>query len=234
MTINAKKCLVVEDERDIRDLVSLILSREGYSVEAVADPTQARARIAENTFDLIIVDWMLPGESGVDLIRQLRSDKRSDPVLILTAKSQPEDVVEGLKAGADDYLTKPFDNNVLLARAEALVRRKKWSEELQNRGNKSVYQWGGIYLDVDRHEVRVEDQTVHLTPSEYKILLEMLKNVGRVLTRDYLISKVQGEGIAVTGRTIDTHVFALRKKMMNQADLIETIRGVGYRIRDKI
>lgn len=228
------KCLIVEDETAIRDLIALILVREGYQVQTVGSSHAALQLIECNQFDLMIVDWMLPELSGVDLIKTIRASGNAIPILMVTAKVQPEDIVMGLDAGADDYITKPFDANVLKARAQALIRRSQMrSEQAQsNKQDPVIYQLGEIKVNTAAYEVFVEEKLIHLTPSEYKILVEMLQNVGRVLTREFFMSKVQGEGIIVTGRTIDTHVFALRKKLGVYADYIETIRGVGYRIKN--
>jgi two-component system phosphate regulon response regulator PhoB len=227
------KCLIVEDEAPIRELLALIMVREGYQVQTSGSSDLAIELLQQNAFDLMIVDWMLPIMSGIDLIRKVRSMGNSIPVLMVTAKSQAEDIVMGLDAGADDYITKPFDANILKARVQALIRRSQMKQlSSNNRESEVQYQLGAIRVNTAAHEVYVSDRLIHLTPSEYKILVEMLQNVGRVLTREFLMSKVQGEGIVVTGRTIDTHVFALRKKLGDSAEHIETIRGVGYRIKN--
>jgi len=228
------KCLIVEDESAIRELLALILVREGYQVQTLGSPTAALQLIESSQFDLMIVDWMLPEMSGVDLIKTIRVKGNSIPILMVTAKVQAEDIVMGLDAGADDYITKPFDANVLKARAQALIRRSQMRLEQAKLSRKEpiIYELGEIKVNTAAHEVFVGGKLIHLTPSEYKILVEMLQNVGRVLTREFFMSKVQGEGIVVTGRTIDTHVFALRKKLGLYADHIETIRGVGYRIKN--
>jgi len=227
------KCLIVEDEVPIRELLALILVREGYQVQTVGSSDLAMELLSQNHFDLMVVDWMLPVISGVDLIKKMRSQGSRVPILMVTAKVQPEDIVTGLEAGADDYITKPFDANILKARVLALLRRSQLNQsQIGSELTKTEYQLGEIRVDTAAHEVYSKGQQVHLTPSEYKILVEMLQNVGRVLTREFFMSKVQGEDIIVTGRTIDTHVFALRKKLGDQAEHIETIRGVGYRIKN--
>jgi len=220
-------CLVVEDEVAIRELIGLVLEREGYPVTLCGDTHQAQQTLKNQQFAVLIVDWMLPGLSGVEWIRSLRQQGVKSAILMLTAKALPDDVVQGLDAGADDYLTKPFDPAILKARVRALVRRV----DSLKLNHLEELELGFIKLNIPRHEVSIRGEPVHLTPSEFKILQEMMLNPGRVLTRDYFISRVQGEGIAVTGRTIDTHVFALRKKLGDQAEWIETIRGVGYRVK---
>ena len=228
------RCLIVEDEAAIRELLALILVRDGYQVQTVGSSDAALEILERSQFDLMIVDWMLPVMSGVDLIKNIRSKGNLVPILMVTAKVQPEDIVVGLEAGADDYITKPFDASILKARAQALIRRSQMKIESKDLGTseQAIYELGEIRVNTAAHEVFAGNQLVHLTPSEYKILVEMLQNIGRVLTREFFMSKVQGEGIIVTGRTIDTHVFALRKKLGSHADHIETIRGVGYRIKN--
>jgi DNA-binding response OmpR family regulator len=233
------KCLIVEDEGEIRDLLALILVRDGHQVQTVASSDAAWELIHNENFDIILVDWMLPVMSGVDLIKKIRSTGSQIPILMVTAKVQPQDIVLALEAGADDYVMKPFDAQVLKARIQALLRRTQFyqpSSIAQNLSSaiplREEYELGQIRVLTGAHEVYLGSDLVHLTPSEYKILLEMLQNIGRVLTREFFMSKVQGEGIIVTGRTIDTHVFALRKKLGSSAEHIETIRGVGYRIKN--
>jgi two-component system phosphate regulon response regulator PhoB len=218
--------LIVEDDAEIKDLLSLVLIREGYKVQAFTSALEAQKELDRSNCDLVILDWMLPGFSGIDFLKSLKRTHPEVSVLMVTAKSEPSDVVQGLESGADDYLTKPFDSKVLLARVKALLRRS-----LQNPKTSEVLRVGEIQMNLSTYEVLVAKQPVHLTPSEFKILSEMILNQGKVLTRERLIETAQGEGVTVTGRTIDTHVFGLRKKLGEQADWIETIRGVGYRIR---
>lgn len=219
--------LVVEDESEIRELISLLLLRMGHRVQQCSQGQEVLQKIQQNNFDLLILDWMLPGLSGVEILQALRqSPGFSTPVLMITAKSSPEDIVFGLENGADDYMTKPFENSVFQARVRALLRRRQ--DPPQAHG---VFQFGELRFNVQTYEVSCCGEPLHLTPSEFKILVTMAENRGKVMTRDQLIQVVQGEGISVTGRTIDTHVFGLRKKLQSCADWIETIRGVGYRVR---
>lgn len=256
--------LIVEDETDVRDLVAVHLKRAGYNVTAVSSVEEARGALAVTGsapdhagFDVCVLDWMLPGTSGVEFARELRrKHERGDvAVLMLTAKSEPHDIVEGLDAGADDYLTKPFEPSVLVARVRALTRRLKQGGLAagmtpQTTGPTSyavnapatrtgrvpfeVIRLGGLSLYPETFEVKCADEAINLTVSEFKLLLALAKSQGRVLTRDSLISQVQGDGVSVVGRTVDTHVFGLRKKLGNCADVIETVRGVGYRVTPEI
>jgi two-component system phosphate regulon response regulator PhoB len=232
-TNDANRVLVVEDETEIRDLIALHLKREGHQVEAVSSAEDALTLLEKKHFELVALDWMLPGASGVDVLQRVRRMKdRSDlAILMVTAKAEAQDIVEGLEAGADDYLTKPFEPTVLLARVRALLRRNRRGSFLEKSGEHSVLRAGGLSLCPDTYEVKCNDEPILLTPSEFKLLHALVLNRGRVLTRDSLIEQVQGEGVSVVGRTVDTHVFGLRKKLGSCADVIETVRGIGYRVK---
>ncbi|MBL7689478.1 MAG: response regulator transcription factor [Bdellovibrionaceae bacterium] len=228
----SQKILVVEDEVDVRELVVLHLKRLGHAVTAVGSVEEARGAMAAARFDLAIVDWMLPGASGVDFIRETRRsrDRGELAILMLTAMSEPKDIVEGLDAGADDYLSKPFDAGVLVARVRALSRRISGTQDTAA-PSMEVVKLGQLHLYPETYEVKCCGEPISLTPSEFKLLIALSKSQGRVLTRDSLISQIQGEGVSVVGRTVDTHVFGLRKKLGDCADVIETVRGVGYRVK---
>lgn len=232
--VKAKKAhiLIVEDEPEIRELIALQLRRAGYTTTEVSDASEALHAIDAVDPDILCLDWMLPGINGIEFLRMLRLKEtaKQKPVLLLTAKASAEDIVYGLEAGADDYMTKPFDSNVLLARVKALLRRVERFQRVEE--GASVLKIGSMHIDLKSYEVRVSGELVHLTPSEYKLLTTLTQEVGRVLTRDRLIQEVQGDGISVVGRTIDTHVFGLRKKLGECSDMIETIRGVGYRVKE--
>lgn len=224
--------LIVEDEPEIRELIALQLRRSGYTTTEVSDASEALHAIDVMEPDLICLDWMLPGLNGVDFLRMLRIKETEirRPVLLLTAKASPEDIVYGLEAGADDYMTKPFDSKVLLARVKALLRRNETLKAQEP--SVQFLEIGCLSIDQRTYQVRVSGEEVHLTPSEFKLLTTLALEVGRVLTRDRLIQEIQGDGISVIGRTIDTHVFGLRKKLGVASDMIETIRGIGYRIKE--
>lgn len=236
-SINSRKrVLVVEDEFEIRQLIVMHLRREGFDVDELGDGEQARQILATNSYDLIILDWMLPSLSGLDLCRWLRKRGHSTttPVLFVTAKTEPEHVATGLDAGADDYVNKPFDTLVLMARVNALLRRQDW---LQSRthapasSSPSLLSLGDLVMDTQSYEVTLHSQKLDLTRSEFRLLETLLANQGKVLSREALIGEIQGENVNVVGRTVDTHVFGLRKKLGSYGDMIETIRGVGYRVR---
>ncbi len=231
--------LVVEDEQDIRELLKFNLTGRGFDVTDCANGEEGLLAIKDNQFDLLILDWMLPGVSGVQVAKVARAmeNGKSLAILMLTAKSEPEDIVEGLDSGADDYMIKPFDNTVLWARVQALMRRSlRMSKEPKVETTPQTIDLltlGSVQLSLKTYEVRVAGALIDLTPSEFKLLSTMLAHKGRVLTRERLISEVQGEGVSVVGRTVDTHVFGLRKKLGEAGDLIETIRGVGYRVKEE-
>jgi len=230
------RVLVVEDEEDIRDLLKFNLTGRGYEVKTASAGEEGLLAIKDARFDLLILDWMLPGVSGVQVAKVARGmeNGKSLAILMLTAKSEPTDIVEGLEAGADDYMIKPFDNEVLWARVGALMRRsQRLSLETPSKKAEEDLVLGPIELSLKTYDVRVENQPIDLTPSEFKLLSTMISNRGRVMTRERLIEEVQGEGVSVVGRTVDTHVFGLRKKLGAAGDLIETIRGVGYRIKEE-
>mgnify|MGYP001558161946 CR=1 FL=1 len=221
----SKHILVVEDERDVKELMCLRLLREGFTVDAVENGEEALKLLQSRPYDLAVVDWMLPGMSGLEICKQMGSKL---PILMVTARADTSDIVLGLEMGADDYITKPFEIPVFLARVRTLLRRATLATtELDT----STLRLGDLELDAEDHRVKLGGKDLQLTLSEFKLLVALLRNQGRVLSRDKLIEMVQGEGIAVIDRAIDTHVFGLRKKLGEASDLVETIRGVGYRIK---
>lgn len=227
LTKTIEHILVVEDESEIRDLVALHLLRQGYKVTECANAEEAYNKLNQENFDLAIFDWMLPGMSGVELVSSAKVKNPTMPILMVTAKSESQDVVQGLESGADDFLPKPFVPAVLIARVKALLRRAKAASP------KALQEISllGLTINFDNYEVSYNGEALHFTPSEFKLLSTLVQNRGVVLTREKLIENIQGEGISVIGRTIDTHVFGLRKKLGGWGDNIETIRGVGYRVR---
>lgn len=222
--------LVVEDEQEIRELMALHLLRQGFKVKECASAEEAQSELQKQKFHLVVLDWMLPGISGLDLLQQIKKSPTAPNVLMVTAKTEPQDIVSGLENGADDYLTKPFDPGVFMARVRTLLRRAK-TRVPEAAADSEHIALGGLSVNFKTYEVKLNEDPLHLTPSEFKLLGNLLESQGRVLTRDQLIENIQGEGINVTGRTIDTHVFGLRKKLGAWSDNIETIRGVGYRVK---
>jgi DNA-binding response OmpR family regulator len=226
--------LVIEDEQDIRDLISFQLKSEGHRVTSVesADKAISVVELGEK-IDLFIVDWMLPGSmNGLEFTKRLRAQQvyEDTPVVMITALTQPENIVAGLDAGADDYVTKPFDINVLQARLRVQLRGLEPKTTPQ--GDELTF--GDLKIHEKKCRVMVRQEEIQLTSTEFKILLLLAQKPGHVYTREQFINNIQGESIFVTGRTIDTHIAGLRKKLGPMANVIETIRGIGYRFRDEI
>jgi two-component system phosphate regulon response regulator PhoB len=228
--------LVIEDEREIRELISLHLLRNGYGVQAVCCGDEAQSFLEDNNPDLLILDWMLPEQSGVDFLKEFRNtlNGKNKPVLMVTAKTDPEDVVYALDSGADDYIIKPFDSTVLMARVKALLRRasQEASGIIETKSNQTKFSLGAVSIDSAAHKVECCHEELDLTPNEFKLLLALMRQSGRVMTREKLLKEVQGEDVKVIERTVDTHLFSLRKKLGSCSEYIETIRGVGYRFRE--
>lgn len=237
MELNRKHILVVEDEIEIRDLIALQLQRHDFFVTTSGSAEEALKIVRSQKFDLLILDWMLPGMSGIEIVRHARKESanKHSPILMVTAKVEPEDIVEGLESGADDYLTKPFEVPVLMARVQALLRRTSGFEQTGQAGQAAKspdhLMMGNLKIDLKKHDVSCGTEPIQLTPSEFKLLKALALHGGGVMTRDQLIANVQGEDVAVVGRTVDTHVFGLRKKLGECSDVIETVRGVGYRVK---
>lgn len=218
----APSILIVEDEADILNLMSLHLSREGYTVTTATTGETGRELLRKNIYNVAVLDWMLPGVSGLTLCKEINGRV---PVLMVTARANPADIVLALEMGAEDYVVKPFDLSVFLARVRALLRRGQ-----RGRGSEALFRIGALEVSVPEHRVLCSGTPIQLTVSEFRLLTSLLENRGRVLPRDVLVKMVQGPNISVTERTIDTHIFGLRKKLGSCADVIETIRGVGYRV----
>ncbi len=225
--------LIIEDEQDIRDLLSFQLKAEGHNVTGVESADKAAALIERGqSFDLMLVDWMLPGSlSGLEFTRKLRTHPqfKTIPVIMITALTQPENIIEGLDAGADDYITKPFDLEVLQARVRVQLRA---APLVKTQVGSDFFEFEELKIDSQKVKVQVDDSDIALTSTEFKILVTLISKPGHVFTRTQLISQIQGENIHVTGRTIDTHIAGLRKKLMSAGRLVETIRGIGYRFKD--
>jgi two-component system phosphate regulon response regulator PhoB len=229
-TAARSKVLIVEDEQDIQELMALHLRREGYDVLLASDGEEALRLLRAGGVDLLVLDWMLPGFNGLEIARELRGPSHPElPILMVTARTEAADIVLGLEAGADDYITKPFEIPVFLARVRALLRRARFSGKAVQE-DAEVLDLGPIRIDSRAFQVFLDGEEISLTPSEFKLIQALAQNRGRVLTRDRLIECVQGTGVSVVDRAIDTHVFGLRKKLGPHADWIETVRGVGYRV----
>jgi DNA-binding response OmpR family regulator len=223
--IEVMRILVVEDEERLARLISRVLAEEGYAVETEANGRQALMRALSDEYDLLIVDWMLPDLSGVQLVKRLRAAEVGTPAIMLTARDQVEDRVEGLDAGADDYLPKPFAFPELLARVRALTRRPRGEEK-----DGTILGAGDVTLDPVRHVVRHRGETVDLTAKEFALLATLLQRPGQVFTRPVLLDTVWGASPEVYANVVDLYVSYLRKKLDgdSEASHIRTVRGVGY------
>lgn len=225
------KVLVVEDDRSLAEVLVYNLRQAGYEVFVAADGQDALAQAEMRAPDLILLDLMLPIIDGIEVCRRLRAEAATRDVLIvmLTAKSEETDQVVGFSLGADDYVTKPFSVKVLLQRLRALERRRAVADDEHH-----VVASQGITIDRRRHLACAEGQPLNLTLSEFRLLEVLVRQPGRAFSRTELIDAALGEDTMVLERTIDVHIRSLRQKLAEQADLVETVRGVGYRFRDPI
>ena len=228
--LSIENILVVEDEEDIVDLIAYHLKQSGFSVIKALDGPSGLELARKRRPGLVILDLMLPGMDGKDVCRALKSNPltQSIPILMLTAKTEEVDRVIGFELGADDYVTKPFSPRELVLRVKAILRRKEVSPE-----GEKVIQIGDLLIDIDRHEVSVKKNPLQLTSTEFKLLVELVSNRGRVQTRERLLDKVWGYTYEGYARTVDTHIRRLREKLGKTGDLIETLRGVGYRFHEE-
>jgi len=226
----AKRILIVDDEPDVTELVGYQLRAKGFSVEALNDPTQSIAKIRAFQPDLIILDVMMPNISGIQICRMLRADPKSKaiPVVFLTARAEEADRVVGLEVGGDDYICKPFSVKELTLRIQGLLRRS--SEPMDDQPKH--LEIGTIVLDNERHQVTVGGAPVELTATEFRLLRLLMERKGRVQSREHLLLNVWNYETEIETRTVDTHIRRLREKLGPEADLIETLRGVGYRMID--
>lgn len=215
----------VEDDASIRELVIYTLQATGYEAQGFADGKAFSAALAKQLPELVLLDIMLPGEDGLQILKRLRADGRTAqlPVMMLTAKGTEFDKVVGLDSGADDYMTKPFGMMELVSRVKALLRRTK-------RDNTHVLSCGALTLNRDTHRVEAEGQEVLLTHKEFELLEYLLENSNLVLTRDKILDCIWGYSAEVETRTLDVHIRSLRQKLGPCGELIETVRGVGYRM----
>lgn len=228
---HSRLILVVEDEADLAELLCYHLEKEGYTCRRLHDGHSALAEVRRSTPDLILLDRMLPGVSGDEVVQRLKRDPRTAaiPIVMLTAKAEETDELIGFALGADDYVSKPFSMKLLLARIAAVLRRRDTVAE-----EGEVLTAGPIVLDRGRHEVTVEGAPIALTATEFRVLAALMAARGRVLDREQLLDLVLGSGAAVMNRTIDVHVAALRRKLGSAAGWVQTVRGVGYAFRKPI
>jgi two-component system phosphate regulon response regulator PhoB len=227
-----EKIVVIEDEADILEVIEYNLAREGYRILTSRDGEEGLALAKREAPSLVLLDLMLPTLDGIEVCRLLKSDPVTSaiPVIMVTAKGEESDAVLGLGLGADDYVKKPFSPKELVARVKAVLRRGPVRDERRPRER---IERGGLVIDATRHEVSVDGEVAVLTATGFRLIHFLASHPGRVFTRDELLSRVIGDGSVVIDRNIDVHVVAIRKKLGRYRDLIETIRGVGYRFREE-
>lgn len=228
----SRQILIVEDERAIREMVAFGLRRAGFDIVEAEDARSARAAITDRRPDLVLIDWMLPDTSGLELTRQLKKDKETQdlPVIMLTARAEEQDKVSGLEGGADDYVTKPFSTRELLARINAVLRRAATG------ATDELVAAGALTLDSAGHRVMVGEATVPLGPMEYRLLSFFMTHAERVYSRSQLLDRVWGGNVYVEERTVDVHIRRLRKALepFGCDQLVQTVRGAGYRFSVRI
>tara|TARA_A100001234_G_scaffold34040_1_gene26560 strand:- start:13604 stop:14299 length:696 start_codon:yes stop_codon:yes gene_type:complete len=225
-----KKIYIVEDEPDIREAISYNLTQEGFKVHEFSDAESCLQKIKNHKPDLLILDLMLPGISGLDLCKYIRSknELKMISIIMLTAKSEEVDRILGFELGADDYVTKPFSIRELILRVKVILKK---NTEMTNMHE--LIKFGPISLNLDAHEVIVENNEINLTALEFKLLKHLIDRKGRVQTRNQLLGDVWGYSSEVTTRTVDTHIKRLREKLGDVGKYIQTIRGVGYRLNNQ-
>lgn len=224
--MSANTILLVEDENEIRDMLRFALERADYEVREAATAEDAFHKLDGPLPDLLLIDWMLPGMSGVDLVRRLRNDELTQnlPMIMLTARGEETDKLKGFDIGVDDYITKPFSPKELLARIKALLRRSSPSEE-------GLLQVGKLCLDIHQHLLTIDEKAVKIGPTEYRLLEFFLNSPNRVFSREQLLDRVWGRNVYVEERTVDVHILRLRKLLAPYGcdEWVQTVRGAGYR-----
>lgn len=222
-----RKIVIIEDEADISEPLGYTLTNEGFRVWSEVDGRRGLDLVRQKTPDLVLLDLMLPSLDGMEVCRQIKSDPvlKSTCIIMLTARSDESDVLVGLAFGADDYVAKPFKSRELVARVRAVIRRGRLREE----GSSDVVRCGDLIIDTLRHEATLGERSLSLTATEFRMLRFFAANPGRVFSRDQLLNQVIGDNAVVIDRNIDVHVRAIRRKLALGRNMIETIRGVGYR-----
>lgn len=228
--MSSRRILIIEDERDITELIRYNLAKNGYQVMAATNGEDGLRLVRQSPPDLVILDLMLPGVDGLDVCRSLKADPQTSaiPVIMVTARGDETDVVTGLELGAHDYVCKPFSPRVLVARVRACLRRSQEALGTET----EVLQYRDLVIDPSRHQVRVGDQPLDLTATEFRILQHLARRPGWVFTRHQIIDAVRGDNYSVTERAVDVQIVGLRKKLGEYGEYVETVRGVGYRMRE--
>ena len=228
------RVLIVEDEKDLRELLHYNLSREGFDVDITESGEKGLQLARDHRPNAVLLDLMLPRMDGLEVCRKLRSEPQTadTAIIMVTAKGEDADIVAGLELGADDYVTKPFSPRVLIARVRAVLRRRELEASQGTGDSAGPIRLGPLVVDPDRHEASVEGTPVDMTATEFRLLLLLLRRPGRVFTRQQIIEAIHGGQSAVTDRSVDVQVVSLRRELGDHAELIQTVRGVGYRFRE--
>ncbi|MGA0805060.1 MAG: response regulator [Pseudohongiellaceae bacterium] len=229
--MSKKKIVIIEDEPDILEVLSYNLKREGYEIHTASDGIRGLALVRKQVPDLVLLDLMLPGMDGVEICSSIKKDAQTHGTLIImvTAKGEESDIVLGLGVGADDYITKPFSPRELVARVKAVLRRGVLVEKASTQ---EVIVLGELVIDSSKHKVVYAGREIKLTATEFRLLHFLASYPGRVFSREQLLNKALGDDVVIVDRNIDVHIRGIRKKMDVEPPLIETIRGVGYRMAD--
>ncbi len=226
------KILVVEDEPAVREMIRFVLAQADYEISEAGDAQQAREHLAKAPPDLVLMDWMLPGTSGVELTRELKQDPltRDIPVIMLTARGEEDDKIRGLECGAEDYVTKPFSPRELAARIKVILRR------VAPHSTEEAVEAGGLRLDPSSYRVTMDQHPVELGPTEFKLLHFFMTHRDKVYSRSRLLDRVWGTNVFIEERTVDVHIRRLRKALepFGVDDLVQTVRGAGYRFSEQV
>lgn len=230
--MTGKRILLVEDEAAIREMTAMALERAGFEVQEAEDAPQAERVVSDNLPDLILMDWMLPGSSGVELARRFRRDEYTQevPIIMLTARSEEDDRIRGLESGADDYVTKPFSPRELIARIKAVLRRASPEQD------EGLLELDGLVLDTHSHRVSANNKRLNMGPTEFRLLQFFMAHPERVYSRSQLLDMVWSRGSFVEERTVDVHIRRLRKALADEGfdRFIQTVRGAGYRFSSQV
>ncbi|MDZ7264963.1 MAG: response regulator transcription factor [candidate division KSB1 bacterium] len=220
------RILIIEDDPDICEILEYNLKQEDFDVDIFHDGQKGLAAALDDPPDLVLLDLMLPGKSGIEVARTIRNEEHTAnlPIIMITARSEEMDILHGLEQGADDYITKPFRPKEVIARVKALLRRHLREED-------KIYQYGDLIVNFSRHQVTARGELLDLTPKEFLLLKALIQAHGRVLSRDKLLDQVWGFDYYGDPRTVDVHVRRLRQKLGQWADFVETVKGFGYKIK---
>jgi len=231
--LSAERILIIEDDPGIQEMLKFAFAREGWQIMLVSTGEEGLKTLLGKGADCIILDIMLPGMDGLKTLKKIRENKdlQTLPVILCTARGEEADIIAGLELGADDYVVKPYSPRVLSARIRAALRRKEAAAAQGENSQKNFFKHGKLSLDIDRHTVLLEEKPLELFPTEFALLAQFMSNPDIVFSRQRLITAIRGSDYPVTDRSIDVQIMGLRRKLGDSGDMIETIRGIGYRFK---